>query len=185
MKNKNFQFIYDGDCPICNHFACELGQSQDKLDLTDARGAPELIEQMKSNGVNIDDGTVVFVDGRMLYGVEAVIYLANNLQPSGFLSSIFISLFRYRLFARFFYPLLVLLRKLLLMILGKPLINWTQTDDELKKLNEIQSQEPIIKTYYNSACPVCDAGVQRFKPMIEAVSVSWIDVHSEPGELKN
>ena len=39
----------------------------------------------------------------------------------------------------------------------------------------------MIKVYYNSACPVCDAGIrcQRVKLDACGASVDWIDVHAE------
>ena len=39
----------------------------------------------------------------------------------------------------------------------------------------------VTKVYYNSACPVCDAGIrcQRVKLDACGASVEWIDVHAE------
>ena len=36
------------------------------------------------------------------------------------------------------------------------------------------------KVYYNSACPVCDAGIKQQRRKLEgcAVEVEWIDVHA-------
>ncbi len=35
-----------------------------------------------------------------------------------------------------------------------------------------------IKVYYNSACPVCDAGISKQKSKISECSLKWIDIHS-------
>ena len=39
----------------------------------------------------------------------------------------------------------------------------------------------VTKVYYNSACPVCDAGIrcQRVKLDACGASVAWIDIHTE------
>jgi predicted DCC family thiol-disulfide oxidoreductase YuxK len=37
-----------------------------------------------------------------------------------------------------------------------------------------------VKVYYNSACPVCDAGIKGQRERMEAcpIEVEWIDIHS-------
>ncbi|HEY1398188.1 DUF393 domain-containing protein [Roseateles sp.] len=37
--------------------------------------------------------------------------------------------------------------------------------------------------YYNSACPVCDAGVCALRERIDERSVEWVDVHRHPERL--
>ena len=43
-----------------------------------------------------------------------------------------------------------------------------------------------LKVYYNSACPVCDAGIRGQKQrMAECrVDLQWIDIHAQPDALK-
>jgi predicted DCC family thiol-disulfide oxidoreductase YuxK len=40
-----------------------------------------------------------------------------------------------------------------------------------------------VKVYYNSACPVCRAGIASQKQRMQgrADEVAWIDVHADPG----
>jgi predicted DCC family thiol-disulfide oxidoreductase YuxK len=42
-----------------------------------------------------------------------------------------------------------------------------------------------LKVYYNSACPVCDAGISAEKRRMEACSIDaqWIDIHKQPDAL--
>jgi len=42
-----------------------------------------------------------------------------------------------------------------------------------------------LKVYYNSACPVCDAGIRGQKERMRgcASDVQWIDIHKDPGAL--
>jgi predicted DCC family thiol-disulfide oxidoreductase YuxK len=42
-----------------------------------------------------------------------------------------------------------------------------------------------ISVYYNSACPVCNAGIGAERRRMEACNVDaeWIDIHRDPGRL--
>jgi predicted DCC family thiol-disulfide oxidoreductase YuxK len=43
-----------------------------------------------------------------------------------------------------------------------------------------------VRVYYNSACPVCDAGIAAQRRRIEACNVDaeWIDIHRDPARLE-
>ena len=43
-----------------------------------------------------------------------------------------------------------------------------------------------LEVYYNSACPVCNAGIRGQKQRMDGcrADVQWIDIHSRPGALK-
>lgn len=45
---------------------------------------------------------------------------------------------------------------------------------------------PKVKVYYNSACPVCDAGIRGQKQRMTqcGVDVDWIDIHRHPEAVK-
>jgi predicted DCC family thiol-disulfide oxidoreductase YuxK len=47
----------------------------------------------------------------------------------------------------------------------------------MKKLEE-------LTVYYNSACPVCDAGIAMQKGQKTSCTISWIDVHTNPDAAK-
>ena len=38
--------------------------------------------------------------------------------------------------------------------------------------------------YYNSACPVCDAGIRDQRGRMQACNINWVDVHTEPDAVK-
>src|SRR5216683_2458693 len=42
-----------------------------------------------------------------------------------------------------------------------------------------------LKVYYNSACPVCNAGIRGQKQRMNGcpVDIQWIDIHSQPEAL--
>ena len=44
-----------------------------------------------------------------------------------------------------------------------------------------------LKVYYNSACPVCRAGIGETRCRLEeqgVADVEWVDVHAEPGRVQ-
>ncbi|OWQ82902.1 hypothetical protein CDN99_27735 [Roseateles aquatilis] len=57
-------------------------------------------------------------------------------------------------------------------------------------VDPISSAPPVVveaarphTVYYNSACPVCDAGVCAMRARIDARDVEWVDVHRNPERL--
>lgn len=40
---------------------------------------------------------------------------------------------------------------------------------------------PRTTVYYNSACPVCDAGIRSEREHLAACPIDWVDVHLQPG----
>lgn len=42
-----------------------------------------------------------------------------------------------------------------------------------------------VSVLYNSACPLCDAGIRREKQRMQDCNVDWIDIHTESGVLEN
>ena len=47
-------------------------------------------------------------------------------------------------------------------------------------LDGFMAEQKKIEVYYNSACPVCDAGIAAQKDKMQACSVNWQDVHCNP-----
>lgn len=37
-----------------------------------------------------------------------------------------------------------------------------------------------IQVFYNSACPVCDAGIRKQRGRMVACQVDWVDIHANP-----
>ena len=53
-------------------------------------------------------------------------------------------------------------------------------------MHENPKDSKSLKVYYNSACPVCRAGInsQRTRMTGCDVDVEWIDIHTLPDRLK-
>jgi predicted DCC family thiol-disulfide oxidoreductase YuxK len=44
--------------------------------------------------------------------------------------------------------------------------------------------EKPVTVFYNSACPVCDAGIENQKNKMQGCSVVWVDIHRDPSAAK-
>lgn len=40
--------------------------------------------------------------------------------------------------------------------------------------------DQVTTVYYNSACPVCDAGICKQRARMTDSNVAWVDVHKQP-----
>ncbi|MBE7368043.1 thiol-disulfide oxidoreductase DCC family protein [Ramlibacter pallidus] len=38
--------------------------------------------------------------------------------------------------------------------------------------------------YYNSACPVCDAGIRSERGRLQGCDIRWVDVHQQPDAVQ-
>jgi predicted DCC family thiol-disulfide oxidoreductase YuxK len=47
------------------------------------------------------------------------------------------------------------------------------------------SEESKVTVYYNSACPVCHAGIEAQQNRMGACELSWIDVHNNPESVRD
>lgn len=43
--------------------------------------------------------------------------------------------------------------------------------------------EKQTTVYYNSACPVCVAGITSQREKMQACNIQWIDVHNNPAAV--
>ena len=67
--------LYDGECPFCRFYARKSGfRTPDgrPLTLIDANRAPELIEELRKEGCEADEGMVLVSGGRRYQGAEAM-----------------------------------------------------------------------------------------------------------------
>lgn len=68
------EILYDDQCPVCRGY-CTKVQFKDaaqEITLTDARKPGALIQEVTAQGLDIDEGMVVKIDGKIYYGSEAM-----------------------------------------------------------------------------------------------------------------
>ena len=77
----NFTFIYDGECPFCNHFAelLELKSELNNLKIVDGRKNLKLITSMFEKGYDIDKGAILLKDDDILHGADAINTICNQI----------------------------------------------------------------------------------------------------------
>ena len=79
-------FIYDGECPFCNHFAqlLELKSKIDNISILDGRKNLKLISSLLEKGYDIDKGAILLVGDNVLHGAAAINYVCKQINnPSG------------------------------------------------------------------------------------------------------
>ena len=113
-------FIYDGQCPFCNQFAelLELKSNLQNIELQKARENPYRVPI----GYDMDaKGAILFKDDEMLYGAQAINWICSQIkEPSGALLKILSVTFSSSKRTYFFFPFLLLFRRVLLFLKGVP-----------------------------------------------------------------
>ena len=82
----NLTFIYDGECPFCNHFAelLELKSKINNITILDGRKNPKTINYLLDKGYDIDNGAILLKGDDIFHGAEAINRICNQIDnPSG------------------------------------------------------------------------------------------------------
>lgn len=114
--------VYDGECPFCAAYVrmTRLRESAGPVMLVDARaGAHPVLDEIRAQGLDLDRGMVVKMDGRLYHGDAAMTALALMTTPSGVFNRAMRALFRKPGLARVIYPPMVAGRNLTLRLLGR------------------------------------------------------------------
>jgi len=114
--------VYDGDCPLCNSYVSmtRLSKAVGRPTLVNARERPELVRALVESGVNLDAGMVVYYQGRLYVGSEAVHLLALLTTPVDLANRVAAAVLGRPSLARALYPLLRAGRNLLLKLKNRP-----------------------------------------------------------------
>lgn len=126
-------FVYDGDCPICEHAAkaLRIKQSLGDLHLLDARNATPspLLAAINENKLDLDEGMVIYHNGSFYHGRTALRFMSVYGAPKGVFNHINRLLFQFEPMAKVLYPVMRAGRNLLLKLRGKSKIqNLRDTD---------------------------------------------------------
>lgn len=117
--------LYDGECPVCSRFVAwsRLRDIRPNMRMIDARQAPDLVQQFRKDGIEINDTMVVKLGDLTLHGADAFTMVTKLSEPrTGVTTSLLKWLASSRLSGPA-YPLMVAGRKLLLLLLRRGLIN--------------------------------------------------------------
>ncbi len=116
--------VYDGECPFCSSYVLlyRLREQAKRVHLIDARSAHPILDEVRREGLNLDEGMAVKFSGRFYHGAAAMNILAILGSNAGLFNRLNRSLFRHPRLARFLYPILVRGRWIVLRLLGRRLI---------------------------------------------------------------
>jgi len=125
MANREILLVYDKECPLCDAYCrvVRLRESVGELQLVNAREDSAVMKEITRQGLDIDQGMVLKVDGVLYYGPDAIHVLCLMSSASGLANRINHWIFRSRSRSRLLYPLLRSGRNLLLKALRKTKIN--------------------------------------------------------------
>ena len=116
-----FTFIYDGECPFCNHFAAliELKSKINNIQILDGRKNLDLISNLLDKGFDIDKGAVLLKDDEILHGVDAINTICKQVEnPSDSLLKLLTKIFKSKKRTALIFPLLLRARRFALISKG-------------------------------------------------------------------
>ena len=127
IKEKNMTtditFIYDGECPFCNHFAelLELKSKLNNISIIDGRKNIQIIKSLIEKGYDIDKGAILIKGENIYHGAEAINFVCSQINnPSGTLLKLLSNIFKSNNRTNFLFPFLVRARRFALISKGVP-----------------------------------------------------------------
>lgn len=117
--------VYDGECPFCQQYTqlIRLRKSAGNINLINARSNDPLVDEIKHQGFDLDQGMIVIIAGRFYHGSEAMQVLALLSTRKGWFNRFNYVVFRSKRMSAFLYPALRTGRNIVLRILGRKSIS--------------------------------------------------------------
>jgi predicted DCC family thiol-disulfide oxidoreductase YuxK len=117
--------VYDGQCPFCSRYVqlVRLRETLGQVKLVDAREGGPQVEEVRKAGLDLDEGMVLKLDGRLYHGAECIHTLALLSTGSTWFNRINAAMFRSRAASRLLYPVLRTGRNAVLRMLGRSKLN--------------------------------------------------------------
>ena len=122
MKS-NYTFIYDGECPFCNHFAelLEIKSKITNIRILDGRKNLKIINSLLDKGYDLDKGAILLKDEEIFHGSDAINTICKEINnPSSNLLSLLSTIFKSTKRTKILFPLLVRARRFALISKGVP-----------------------------------------------------------------
>ena len=121
MSDKTL-FIYDGECPFCNHFAqlLELKSSFPSLQIIDGRENLEQLTELYKQGYDLNKGAILINNGQIRHGADAINWICLKLEePNDSLLEILRIIFTSNKRSQILFPFLLWGRRFALTLKGK------------------------------------------------------------------
>ena len=117
----NYTFVYDGECPFCNHFAelLEIKSKITNIKILDGRKNLSLINSLLEKGYDLDKGAILINKEEIFHGAYAINEICKEINnPSSSLLSLLSTLFKSSKRTKILFPLLVTARRFALISKG-------------------------------------------------------------------
>ena len=117
----NYTFIYDGQCPFCNHFAelLEIKSKLNNIKILDGRKNLNLVESLLEKGYDLDKGAILLKNEEIFHGADAINTICRQISnPSSSLLLLLAGLFKSNKRTKVIFPLLVIARRFALISKG-------------------------------------------------------------------
>ncbi|KGG11878.1 DCC1-like thiol-disulfide oxidoreductase family protein [Prochlorococcus marinus] len=114
-------FIYDGECPFCNHFAelLELKSGLSNLEMINGRGNTAQVSSLLGKDHDLDKGAILIKNNEVLQGPMAITWICSQMKnPSDSLLEILRVIFLSDQRSNFLFPLLIWSRRVSLIFKG-------------------------------------------------------------------
>ena len=121
MSEKSL-FIYDGECPFCNHFAqlIELKSCLPEFEILDGRKNLPLLSKLYNQGFDLNNGAILIRNGNIMHGADAINWICSEIkEPSNSLLELLRIIFASNKRTNFLFPVLLWGRRLSLILKGK------------------------------------------------------------------
>ena len=121
MSDKSL-FIYDGECPFCNHFAelIELKSCLPEFQILDGRKNLALLTQLYNQGYDLNKGAILIKNENIMHGPDAINWICSQIkEPSDSLLEVLRIIFTSNKMTNFLFPFLLWGRRLSLTLKGK------------------------------------------------------------------
>ena len=121
MSDKTL-FIYDGECPFCNHFALllELKGSIPSLQILDGRENLGELTALYKQGYDLNQGAILINNGKIKHGADAINWICSTLkEPNDSLLEVLRVIFTSNKRSKIMFPFLLWARRFSLTLKGK------------------------------------------------------------------
>lgn len=120
-RSDRLSIIYDGECPFCANFVklYAIRKKVAEVELIDARLQPGLVQELRSRGMDINEGMVVIWQGHYYFGAAGM-HLLSVLGTEDGIFGVFNQLLFYnKRIAGLIYPALAAGRRITLSLLRR------------------------------------------------------------------
>ncbi|WP_269622605.1 DCC1-like thiol-disulfide oxidoreductase family protein [Prochlorococcus marinus] len=116
-------FIYDGECPFCNHFAelIELKSSLPNISILNGRENLNKLNDLYVKGYDLNKGAILLNGKNILHGASAIHYICSQISsPSDSLLKVLSLTFSSKQRTKIIFPFLLIARRAALILKGIP-----------------------------------------------------------------